>query len=74
LRSSRIALELNGVDFRYHRPHPRRELKRYVIRRLRAFFVEAGVRDRSREMMEYKGHTAVFEHDENEDILGAWVI
>ncbi len=40
---SRIALELNGVDFRYHRPHPRRELKRHLIRRLRVFFVEAGV-------------------------------
>ena len=40
---SRIALELNGVDFRYPRPHPRKELKRYVIRRLRVFFVEAGV-------------------------------
>lgn len=24
--------------------------------------------------MEYKGHTAVFEDNENEDILGAWVI
>ena len=25
-------------------------------------------------MIEYKGYTAVFEHDEQEDILGAWVI
>lgn len=25
-------------------------------------------------MIEYKGYTAVFEHDEKEDILGAWVI
>ena len=40
---SRIALVLNGVNFRYHRPHPRKELKRFVIRRLRVFFVEAGV-------------------------------
>ena len=25
-------------------------------------------------MIQYKGYTAVFEHDEQEDILGAWVI
>lgn len=39
---SRVQITLNGVRAVYHRPHPQKEAKRYVVRDVRAQIVEAG--------------------------------
>ena len=40
---SRVKLELNGVEWRCHRPHPGKEAKRYQVEEAREFFGRAGV-------------------------------
>jgi hypothetical protein len=39
---SRICVILNGRKAVYHRPHPGKETKTYVVRQLRDFLGEAG--------------------------------
>jgi hypothetical protein len=41
---SRIAVELNGIVSVFHRPHPHKETKRYMVRKVREFLEAAGVR------------------------------
>ena len=41
---SRVKLKLNGVAAVFHRPHPRKEAKRSVIREVNLFLDSAGVR------------------------------
>jgi hypothetical protein len=40
---SRIRMELNGVVWRCHRPHPGKEAKRYQVDECREFLERAGV-------------------------------
>ena len=42
-RGSRVRFELNGVRANFHRPHPRKDARRYQVRHLRDFFAAAGV-------------------------------
>ena len=42
-RGPRVRFELNGVRANFHRPHPRKEARRYQVRHLRDFFAAAGV-------------------------------
>jgi HicA toxin of bacterial toxin-antitoxin, len=42
-RGSRIRVELNERGANIHRPHPRKEVKAWMIRRLRGFLIEAGI-------------------------------
>ena len=39
---SRIRMELNGVVWRCHRPHPGKEAKRYQVDECREFLESAG--------------------------------
>lgn len=39
---SRIRMELNGVVWRCHRPHPGKEAKRYQVEECREFLERAG--------------------------------
>jgi hypothetical protein len=40
---SRIVVSLNDERARFHRPHPQKEAKRYMILGVRAFLTSAGV-------------------------------
>ena len=40
---SRVRIELNGVQWRCHRPHPGKEAKRYQIEEARELLERAGV-------------------------------
>jgi hypothetical protein len=40
---SRVCVVLNGRKAVYHRPHPQKETKKYVVRQLRDFLHEAGI-------------------------------
>lgn len=40
---SRVHFELNGVGATFHRPHPQKEVKKYVVRNLREFLNAAGI-------------------------------
>lgn len=40
---SRVMAFLNGVGFRFHRPHPGKELKKYQVEEMRAFLTNAGI-------------------------------
>jgi hypothetical protein len=40
---SRLCVILNGRKAVYHRPHPQKETKTYVVRQLRDFLREAGI-------------------------------
>jgi len=42
-RGSRVRLALNGVRAVFHRPHPRRETGKGMLRSVRRFLFEAGV-------------------------------
>ena len=42
-RGSSVTFELNGKTVTLHRPHPRKEVNRYQIRRVRNFFEEVGI-------------------------------
>ena len=43
-RGSRVRIVLNGVRAVLHRPHPNKELSRPMVRSLREFLVNGGVR------------------------------
>ena len=40
---SRVKMELNGEQWRCHRPHPGKEAKRYQVEEAREFLERAGV-------------------------------
>jgi HicA toxin of bacterial toxin-antitoxin, len=40
---SRVKIELNGEQWRCHRPHPGKEAKRYQVEEAREFLERAGV-------------------------------
>ena len=40
---SRVRIELNGEQWRCHRPHPGKEAKRYQVEEARQLFERAGV-------------------------------
>ncbi len=40
---SRVAVTLNGVRAVFHRPHPEKEAKRWLVERVRDFCREAGL-------------------------------
>ncbi len=42
-KGSRVSVVFNDCKAVLHRPHPRKEVKKYVIRGLRGFLIEAGV-------------------------------
>jgi hypothetical protein len=42
-RGSRLRVALNGIESVFHRPHPRKEAGKPLVRELRRFFIEAGV-------------------------------
>ena len=42
-RGSRLRVALNGVRASFHRPHPRKEAGKLMIKSVRRFFMEAGV-------------------------------
>ena len=42
-RGSSVTFELNGKTVMLHRPHPRKEVNRYQIRRVRNFLEEVGI-------------------------------
>ena len=41
---SRVTMELNGEQWRCHRPHPGKEAKRYQVEEAREFLTQAGVK------------------------------
>lgn len=41
---SRVRVALNGVRAVFHRPHPRKEVKKYAVEAVRDFLNEAGIR------------------------------
>jgi hypothetical protein len=43
-RGFRLRFALNGVRASFHRPHPRKESGRLMVRSVRRFFMEAGVK------------------------------
>ena len=42
-RGSRVAVELNGVTAIFHRPHPQKETKRYLVRDVKDFLTNCEV-------------------------------
>jgi HicA toxin of bacterial toxin-antitoxin, len=40
---SRVRFDLNDVSLNIHSPHPQKELKRYQVKAVREFLVNAGV-------------------------------
>lgn len=40
---SRVRIALNGVRAVFHRPHPQPEVKRYAVRDMKQFLINAGV-------------------------------
>ena len=40
---SSVTFELNGKTVTLHRPHPRKEVNRYQVRRVRNFLEEVGI-------------------------------
>jgi hypothetical protein len=40
---SRVRFDLNGVSLNIHSPHPQKELKRYQVKAVREFLINAGV-------------------------------
>lgn len=40
---SRVAIELDGADAHFHRPHPEKEAGRGAVRSVREFLEQAGV-------------------------------
>lgn len=43
-RGSRVRFEKDGVVISFHRPHPRKEAKRYQVRDAREFLSQIGAR------------------------------
>ena len=44
-RGSRVAIELNGAEAVFHRPHPRPETDKGAVKSVRRFLENAGVSD-----------------------------
>jgi hypothetical protein len=42
-RGSRVAVVLNGIPSTFHKPQPRKEAGKPLVRELRRFLVEAGI-------------------------------
>lgn len=42
-QGSRVRFNLNGVKVTFHRPHPRKEADKGVVRSVRRYLIEAGV-------------------------------
>lgn len=42
---SRIHIKINGRKFYFHRPHPSPMMKSYVVKQLREFLIEIGVKN-----------------------------
>ena len=40
---SRVRFDLNDVSLNIHSPHPQKELKRYQVKAVRDFLINAGV-------------------------------
>jgi hypothetical protein len=40
---SRVRFDLNGVSLNIHSPHPQKELKRYQVKAVRDFLLNAGI-------------------------------
>jgi hypothetical protein len=40
---SRVRFDLNGISLNIHSPHPQKELKRYQVKAVREFLLNAGV-------------------------------
>ena len=40
---SRVRFSLNDISLNIHSPHPQKELKRYQVKAIRAFLIEANV-------------------------------
>lgn len=40
---SRVRFDLNDISLNIHSPHPQKELKRYQIKAIREFLINAGV-------------------------------
>lgn len=40
---SRVRFDLNGVSLNIHSPHPQKELKRYQVKAVREFLLNAGI-------------------------------
>jgi HicA toxin of bacterial toxin-antitoxin, len=40
---SRVRFDLNNISLNIHSPHPQKELKRYQVKAVREFLVNAGV-------------------------------
>lgn len=40
---SRVRFDLSGVSLNFHSPHPQKELKRYQVKAVKDFLVNAGV-------------------------------
>ncbi len=40
---SRVRFELNDISLNIHSPHPQKELKRYQVKAIREFLMNAGV-------------------------------
>jgi hypothetical protein len=40
---SRVRFELNDISVNIHSPHPQKELKRYQVKAIREFLINAGV-------------------------------
>jgi hypothetical protein len=43
-RGSRVRVALNGVRAVFHRPHPRKEVDKGMVKSVRRFLAEAGVK------------------------------
>ena len=40
---SRVRFDLNDISLNIHSPHPQKELKRYQVKAVREFLINAGV-------------------------------
>ena len=43
-RGSRVRVSLNDVDAVFHRPHPRKEADKGMVKSMRRFLMEAGIK------------------------------
>lgn len=41
---SRVRFDLNDVSLNIHSPHPQKELKRYQVKAVRTFLINAGIK------------------------------
>ena len=41
---SRVRFDLNDISLNIHSPHPQKELKRYQVKAIRVFLINAGIK------------------------------